>query len=103
MRSSQLKFSIDPSGKSRVINANQQTMDPQLSSEMLPTVAKSVSIQTMKTLVGPFMPQTSKRRVHADGLKMLDQHYQMKEDELKLQSMENRVRRLEFEDKRAAQ
>jgi len=32
---------------------------------------------------------------------MLDKHYQMTEEKLKLQSMENRVRRLEFEDNRA--
>mmetsp|Transcript_24806 Transcript_24806/g.30998 ORF Transcript_24806/g.30998 Transcript_24806/m.30998 type:complete len:186 (-) Transcript_24806:718-1275(-) len=42
-----------------------------------------------------------KRRVHAEGLKMLDQHYQRKEEEMKMQTMENRIRRLEFEEKRA--
>mmetsp|Transcript_13590 Transcript_13590/g.18599 ORF Transcript_13590/g.18599 Transcript_13590/m.18599 type:complete len:186 (-) Transcript_13590:705-1262(-) len=42
-----------------------------------------------------------KRRVHAEGLKMLDQHYQRIEEEMKMQTMENRIRRLEFEEKRA--
>jgi len=32
---------------------------------------------------------------------MLDKHWQMKEEKEKLQTMENRIRRLEFEDQRA--
>jgi hypothetical protein len=39
-----------------------------------------------------------KRRVHTDGLKMLDQHYEMQEEKIKMQSMENRIKRLEFEE-----
>ena len=42
-----------------------------------------------------------KRRVHTEGLKMLENHYQMSEEKLKMQSMENRIRRLEFEEQRA--
>ena len=42
-----------------------------------------------------------KRRVHADGLKMLDNHYQLAEEKIKMQQMENRIRRLEFEEMRA--
>ena len=42
-----------------------------------------------------------KRRVHTEGLKMLDQHYSTKEEQMKLQSMENRIKRLEFEETRA--
>jgi tRNA(Phe) wybutosine-synthesizing methylase Tyw3 len=39
-----------------------------------------------------------KRRVHTEGLKMLDEHYSLKEEKLKMQSMENRIKRLEFEE-----
>ena len=42
-----------------------------------------------------------KRRIHADGLQMLENHFSTKEEEMKLQSMENRIRRLEYEDSRA--
>lgn len=42
-----------------------------------------------------------KRRVHTEGLKMLDEQYSLKEEEVKLQSMHNRIARLEFEEKRA--
>ena len=42
-----------------------------------------------------------KRRIHTEGLKMLDEQYSLKEEKMKLQSMENRILRLEFEEKRA--
>ena len=42
-----------------------------------------------------------KRRVHNEGLKMLDNHYEVIEERSKLKSMENRIRRLEFEEERA--
>ena len=42
-----------------------------------------------------------KRRIHKEGLSMLDNHYQVIEERTKLQSMENRIKRLEFEEKRA--
>mgnify|MGYP000894962694 FL=1 len=42
-----------------------------------------------------------KRRVHNDGMAMLDQHYNMKETEQKHIIMENRLKRLEEEERRA--
>lgn len=42
-----------------------------------------------------------KRRVHAEGVTMLEKKLQAREEELKMQSMENRIRRLEFEEQRA--
>lgn len=41
------------------------------------------------------------RRVHNDGILMLDNHYNMKETELKHKTMENRLKRLEDEQIRA--
>ena len=57
-----------------------------------PTSGTSVS-----TLAIP-ISLAGKRRVHAEGLKMLDQHYQRKEEEMKMQQMENRIKRLEYEE-----
>ena len=46
----------------------------------------------------PFANGTlSRRRVHADGLKMLENHYELIEEKMKAQAMENRVKRLEYE------
>ena len=42
-----------------------------------------------------------KRRVHNDGIMMLDNHYNMREMEQKHQIMENRLKRLEAEEARA--
>ena len=42
-----------------------------------------------------------KRRVHNDGIMMLDNHYNMREMEQKHQIMENRLKRLEDEERRA--
>jgi hypothetical protein len=42
-----------------------------------------------------------KRRVHNDGVLMLDNHYNLKEVEQKHMIMENRLKRLEDEDLRA--
>lgn len=39
--------------------------------------------------------------MHNEGLKMLDNHYAVIEERTKLQSMENRIKRLEFEEQRA--
>ena len=46
------------------------------------------------------IPQVSggKRRVHTEGLKMLDNKYIVMEEKMKMQSIENRVKRLEFEE-----
>lgn len=55
------------------------------------------------TMTSTFIPTSTggKRRVHAEGLKMLDNHYEVLEERTKLQSMENRLKRLEFEEHRA--
>ena len=55
------------------------------------------------TMTSSHIPTTmgGKRRVHNEGLKMLDNHYEVIEERTKLQTMENRLRRLEFEEKRA--
>ena len=42
-----------------------------------------------------------KRRVHNDGIMMLDNHYNLREMEQKHMIMENRLKRLEDEEKRA--
>ena len=42
-----------------------------------------------------------RRRVHNDGMMMLDNHYSMKETEQKAAIMENRLKRLEAEEARA--
>ena len=42
-----------------------------------------------------------KRRIHQEGLLMLGNHYNLKESELKSQIMENRIKRLEYEENRA--
>ena len=39
--------------------------------------------------------------MHQEGLKMLDNHYKVIEERTKLQSMENRIKRLEYEEQRA--
>ena len=39
--------------------------------------------------------------MHTEGIKMLEEHYAATEEKMKLQSMENRIRRLEFEEQRA--
>ena len=41
------------------------------------------------------------RRVHNDGLLMLDNHYNMREVEIKANIMENRLKRLQQEENRA--
>ena len=43
------------------------------------------------------------RRIHVDGFQMLDIKYSEHEHRQKLIAMENRVRRLEFEERRAKQ
>ena len=45
--------------------------------------------------------RTGKRRVHDDGLTMLNEHYAFNREKQKLQQMENRVKRLQFEENRA--
>jgi len=35
-----------------------------------------------------------KRRVHTEGLKMLDEHYTIQEEKIRLKNMENRIMRL---------
>jgi len=42
-----------------------------------------------------------RRRVHNDGLLMLDNHYNLKETEQKYSIMENRLKRLQEEEARA--
>ena len=42
-----------------------------------------------------------KRRVHTEGLKMLDEHYTIQEEKIRLKNMENRIMRLEFEEQRS--
>lgn len=56
-------------------------------------------VRSNQTLSLPSLGQV--RRVHNDGLLMLDNHYNMKEVELKHRVMENRLKRLEIEDQRA--
>lgn len=41
------------------------------------------------------------RRVHQDGVMMLDRHYEMKDSTFKIEIMQNRVKRLLFEEERA--
>ena len=45
--------------------------------------------------------RTSKRRVHEDGLVMLKEHYAQIEENQKVQQMENRLKRLQFEEERS--
>ena len=42
-----------------------------------------------------------KRRVHEDGILMLDKHFNMREAEKKFEVMENRLKRLQDEEARA--
>lgn len=56
--------------------------------------AKAMSSVSLPTLGG-------RRRVHNDGMMMLDNHYNMRETEQKAQIMENRLKRLEAEEARA--
>ena len=74
------------------INPHQAAIAPR-SGAMTST---SLRQQTTSTTLGG-----GKRRVHQEGLKMLDNHYRVIEERTKLQSMENRIRRLEFEEQRA--
>lgn len=39
-----------------------------------------------------------KRRIHKDGIKMLESHNDLQEEKMRMQVMENRIRRLEYED-----
>ena len=48
-----------------------------------------------------FIDQNSKRRVHEDGLSMLNEHYSAIRHQENLRKMENRVKRLQFEEDRA--
>ena len=45
--------------------------------------------------------RTSKRRVHEDGIVMLKEHYAQIEENQKVQQMENRLKRLQFEETRS--
>jgi hypothetical protein len=56
-------------------------------------------VKSNQTLSLPTLGQV--RRVHNDGLLMLDNHYTMKEIEIKHQIMENRLKRLQEEEARA--
>jgi len=93
----QLKYSKDPKGRSRIMNTSVVTSNNSDNQEMpmAPISGASISHLSIPVSYG------GKRRVHAEGLKMLDQHYQRIEEEMKMQTMENRIRRLEFEEKRA--
>ena len=94
-----LKFSKDPTGRSRIMNTSVVTSTHSSNNEM-PMAPKSGAHTSVSQLSIP-ISLAGKRRVHAEGLKMLDQHYQRKEEELKMQTMENRIKRLEFEEQRA--
>jgi hypothetical protein len=48
------------------------------------------------------LPSLKKRRVHMDGVAMLENHRKMKEREEQARMMENRLKKLENEEKRAA-
>ena len=48
-----------------------------------------------------FIDQNSRRRVHENGLSMLNEHYAAKRQQQNLQKMENRVKRLQYEEDRA--
>ena len=47
------------------------------------------------------LAHTGRRRIHIDGFTMLDKHYNMNENAQKVSVMENRIKRLEFEENRA--
>ena len=86
-------FTRDPSGLSRIISIddNKKLAATGEGKNSLPDLDTSNSIV-------PFPNGTlSKRRVHADGLKMLENHYELIEEKMKEQAMENRVKRLEYE------
>lgn len=72
--------------QSRIVNS-QKLYDGDLG-------AKAMSSVSLPTLGG-------RRRVHNDGIMMLDNHYNMRETEQKYQIMENRLKRLEAEESRA--
>ena len=79
------------------------------SPNMLTLTGKSKIVNTHGLMGGPAMPaqsatnltHTGKRRIHLDGFTMLDKHYNMNENHQKLAIMENRVKRLQFEEDRA--
>lgn len=93
-----LKYSKDQSGKSRIVNTESMIgglrIDDNETMSIAPRSGAITSVNIPTSMGG-------KRRVHTEGLKMLDQHYSTKEEQMKLQSMENRIKRLEFEETRA--
>ena len=92
-----LKFSKDISGQSRIVDTEKLSAIRVGDSEHLAIAPRSGAMTSaqISTSMG------GKRRVHQEGLKMLDNHYQVIEERTKLQSMENRIKRLEYEEQRA--
>ena len=78
---------VDLTNKSKIVKAH-DLYDSDLAAQRI------VSTISLPSLGG-------KRRVHNDGMVMLDQHYNLKETEQKYSIMENRLKRLEEEEKRA--
>lgn len=73
-------------GESRILAVENPTPPPQM--------------RTMNISVD--VPHSSnKRRVHLDGFSMLDAKYNAEEHKQKMMALEARVRRLEYEEKRA--
>ena len=86
MSEAKLKFSKDYSGRSRIVDTSLGSiaLDQNQTMAVAPRSGAATSINLPTTMGG-------KRRVHTEGLKMLDEQYSLKEEKLKLQSMENRI------------
>lgn len=86
MSEAKLKFSKDVSGRSRIVDTSMSVikLDENQSMSIAPRSGAVTSIHIPTTMGG-------KRRVHTEGLKMLDEQYSLKEEKIKMQSMENRI------------
>lgn len=65
-------------------------------------IVKPSAVGPQSNLLNVALPSLGgKRRVHDDGVLMLDKHYGMREAEKKYNIMENRLKRLQDEERRA--
>lgn len=92
-------------GLSKVDNSNSQDLkiieELTNSSKLIPTEYMDIMNKQQKNSNSVSLPNLAKRRVHQDGLIMLDKHLSLKDTEQKYQIMENRLKKLEDEEKRA--
>jgi hypothetical protein len=101
--------SIKPVKSQSIVHKNSTNRERDIVSELAPAeltnqskLVNTMDLRQQTVLSTVSLPSLGgRRRVHQDGIMMLDNHLKMQETENKYKIMENRLKRLEEEEKRA--